>query len=435
MPLCVVPINTIINYFLAMTCKRSSKATPRCHPDCKSKTVLDSITVSCEAMRECLKADRNMAKFLCEEEIETSTWPCERCLEALKNIKMFWRILLERVFAINLTKTTSCKHDTEIFESVQDVARIWERDMMQQAIFVKSIMSQLCPENGQNMSCKKSCLKKCSSLHLTSPPCPNGDSSCKQIASCGANLPKNTKKVTLNCSSEKLCKRKKSCKCVTASVSAVIKTVDACAGCSDRGDAQGYKASIESLERTNCYQKEEIDKLIEENKTLQCELQKLKCYKWQPQQIYCATAADENNDQVMPLESVDQVMPLEPVDSSISDDDKSYKGSVRGAESELLITMKNCKHESYKHVSLLQVLHKTNNPSIQEEFVDKPCYKNEDPLELLTKVQKTLEAMVRREMTLARTKQKNSTDSEIEASFQRISSCLPSESVLSIRIE
>ncbi|KAI5639672.1 hypothetical protein NE865_07919 [Phthorimaea operculella] len=431
---CIVPINTIVSLFAAITCKSRSKATPRCHPDCKSKSVLDSITISCEAMRECLKADQNMAKFLCEEDIETSTWPCERCLESLKNIKMFWRILLERVFAINLTKTACPKHDTEICKSVHDVARMWQRDMVQQAIFVKSIMPQLCSDIGRNNSFKKSCLKKSSSLHLISPPCAIGDTTCKQIDSCKDNPSKCTKKVTLNFSREKLCKRKRSSKCVSTFVSAVAETVDAYSTTTgtDRGDSQGYKASIESLQKTNSYQQEEIDRLIQENKTLQFELQKLKYSEWQPQPIYCATAAlVEQEDQ----DSHSSHPCLHPSDSYISDDDKSYRDSVKGAESELLITMKNCKHESYKHVSLLQVLHKTNNPSIQEEFVDKPCYKDEDPMELLSKVQETLGAMVKREMILATTKQRNSNDSEIEASFQRISACQPSSSVMSIRID
>lgn len=39
---------------------------PRCHRDCKSKVLLDSISKSCHAMRECLKENQTFEKYFQE---------------------------------------------------------------------------------------------------------------------------------------------------------------------------------------------------------------------------------------------------------------------------------------------------------------------------------------------------------------------------------
>lgn len=42
--------------------------------------------------------------------------------------------------------------------------------------------------------------------------------------------------------------------------------------------------------------------------------------------------------------------------------------------------------QAFRHISLLQVLHKTNDPVIQDQNTDCACGKRkEDPIELLTK--------------------------------------------------
>lgn len=41
--------------------------------------------------------------------------------------------------------------------------------------------------------------------------------------------------------------------------------------------------------------------------------------------------------------------------------------------------------QTFRHVSLLQVLHKTNDPLVKEINLGGPRYKKENPIDLLTK--------------------------------------------------
>ncbi|XP_026323901.1 uncharacterized protein LOC113233118 [Hyposmocoma kahamanoa] len=293
MPVCVIPMSTVLGFLRIMTCSSRSRAAPRCHPDCKSKIILESITNSCEAMKECLKEGEDLEKFFIEDEFETSHWPCDRCLEALKSIKLFWKVLLEKLFNLNISKTSNFSKDNCVNDSSREVARNWQQEMVRQALFVKSLM-----------------------------PCSSSSS------------------------------RKK----------------------------------------------RELQKVCDEGK-------------WR-ESSYCPKLLPVNENPRSLLHNFEE---------SVYETSKVAKD----AESEMIITLQNCKNDTYQHVSLLQVLHKTNDPILQEVLPHGPRVKKEDPVCLLTKVQKALGEMVKREMKLA-SKTKKCTDSnisDIEASFRTVAVC------------
>lgn len=82
-----------------------------------------------------------------QEEFESSHWPCDRCLEALKSIKMFWKIIITKLFGINLTKCEGLELDYECVDSVKSIARVWQSDMIHQANYVKKLAPGLCRES------------------------------------------------------------------------------------------------------------------------------------------------------------------------------------------------------------------------------------------------------------------------------------------------
>ncbi|XP_049888050.1 uncharacterized protein LOC126382202 isoform X2 [Pectinophora gossypiella] len=344
MPLCVVPCSTLIGFFRTMTCKRSGRATPRCHPDCKSKVILESITTSCDAIKECLKADESLEKYFMEANLETSHWPCERCLEALKSIKTFWRIMLERVFAINVTRN-ECFQDSSCCttDSVRNMARIWKKDMIQQAMFVKTITPQIVCQNRARNCCKKQAIKKVSSCHI-SAPCSDGDAKpllrkSSRITCCSNRHSSSHKRVTIDCSpSSSLCKTcqtppRRLCRCISAKV----RTADVGINCSDCGEVKAYRSSVECIKKNYDLQREEIEQLKKENCSLKCELQNIyKTCKWKA--YYCT---DSMKSEKGCTKGCTDIVP-QPFDYCVDDNTTCTTcTSAKDADSELVITMKN----------------------------------------------------------------------------------------------
>ncbi|CAH0700807.1 unnamed protein product [Spodoptera exigua] len=307
MPTCLLPISTLAEFLKTMTYRCRGRATPRCHPDCKSKAVLDSICNSCHAIKECLKNEEEFDKFFDDEEFETSHWPCERCLEALKSIKMFWKIIIEKIFNITLPRNDEKVPQEHCFtDSVQSVAKAWQTEMLQQAM-------------------------------------------------------------------------------------------------------------------------KEIERLKRENSSLKVELQNVyKSSSWKSSFHACSKCSSNH-----------KTIALLPKPFECYAEENANTNQVKPIDSEMIITMKNCKNEAYRHISLLQVLHKTNDPGIKDLNSDGACGKRkEDPIELLTKVQNTFGAIVKREMdTIANNKRQSGMRSDIDATFHSLNSSRSAPSCSTITVD
>ncbi|XP_063839274.1 uncharacterized protein LOC135088353 isoform X2 [Ostrinia nubilalis] len=425
MPICVLPVCTLARFLRTMTCRSRARTTPRCHPDCKSKVLLESICTSCHAIKECLKDDPNFDKYFAEEDFETSHWPCDKCLDVLRSIKMFWKIIVERIFGINLSKT-------EEFENVQDsrtasvksVAKLWEKELVQQALFVKNVTPLLSRGSSLNKSeCpwKSTCLRKetttriprpCNKLDIKEPTVSLKVNKVKSPTS--SLLSQRTRttdhngrsNISMNRNADKIIRKIHKCTSIR------VRMVDeACETCNiESEDLKTFKNNIELLQqRCNC-QESEIDKLKRENNSLKIELQNFyKTCSWKTV-VQSPIPESPNFDK--------SALVPKPYECCIEENRRG--SSVKNTDSEMIITMKNCRNESFRHVSLLQVLHKTNEPTLSDEQLDAPCSKKENPIDLLTKVQNTFGEIVRREIMIVKSKKQSTRQSDIDASFMRL---------------
>ncbi|KAH9635051.1 hypothetical protein HF086_004405 [Spodoptera exigua] len=436
MPTCLLPISTLAEFLKTMTYRCRGRATPRCHPDCKSKAVLDSICNSCHAIKECLKNEEEFDKFFDDEEFETSHWPCERCLEALKSIKMFWKIIIEKIFNITLPKNDEKVPQEHCFtDSVQSVAKAWQTEMLQQAMYVKNyspcilplpcwdrkrVKPEVAPCNlrpcGYNDLHTRSCVRI-----LSKPDC-RGYKCCKNKSTdtdCLSNpIVSSSKK---SCSSRYSQNQSRYC-------SAKIRTANKGCQCKEENEElDAYKANLDFLqEKCNC-QRKEIERLKRENSSLKVELQNVyKSSSWKSSFHACSKCSSNH-----------KTIALLPKPFECYAEENANTNQVKPIDSEMIITMKNCKNEAYRHISLLQVLHKTNDPGIKDLNSDGACGKRkEDPIELLTKVQNTFGAIVKREMdTIANNKRQSGMRSDIDATFHSLNSSRSAPSCSTITVD
>ncbi|XP_050685452.1 uncharacterized protein LOC126979905 isoform X3 [Leptidea sinapis] len=138
MPICVIPVHMVSKLLRSMTWRSRGKVTPQCHPGCKSKVVLESICSSCHAVKECIRKEESLQKYYQEEEFETSHWPCEKCLEALKSIKLFWKIILEKVFGIVIPTEDDFKSIR--CSSIRSLSKNWEDEIIEQTVFLRKLI-------------------------------------------------------------------------------------------------------------------------------------------------------------------------------------------------------------------------------------------------------------------------------------------------------
>ncbi|XP_047987126.1 uncharacterized protein LOC125226983 [Leguminivora glycinivorella] len=87
-------------------------------------------------------------------------------------------------------------------------------------------------------------------------------------------------------------------------------------------------------------------------------------------------------------------------------------------ESEMIITMKNCRDLGYKQVSLLQVLHKSSKPFFSTNSKTDARCRKEDPIHVLEKLQSTFGAIMKREAGFVSNKKgRDRPPSDIDASY------------------
>ncbi|XP_072937333.1 uncharacterized protein [Epargyreus clarus] len=389
MPLCVLPVCTLASILTIMACRNHGKVPPtRCHPSCHSKLLLESICSSCSVMKDCLKNNKEFEKFLREEDIETIHWPCERCLEILKSIKLFWKIVIEKVLKIHIPKTHEFK---STHTSIRNVAKEWRNEIAKDAMFVKSTtllykQNELDKKNSTSVD-KFEINDKYTFLKTKSTETEYG---VKSIA---------TQKDSMSV-------RKKISKCTSTNIQTADTGLDAyCEEINE--ELLKYENDMENLEEQFNLKKHEVDLLKQENTALKIELQevcKIDSLLCDPKSL---STADNTVIQVPNVFGNDS--------KEMFDFDRA-----KDTDSEMIITLKNCKNETFRHVSMLQVLHKTNGRFLNlKESIS--CSKGEDPVEILNTVQKTFGAIVNREMAIAnKTKNLKTNDVEIKATFRNV---------------
>ncbi|KAJ8726157.1 hypothetical protein PYW07_000855 [Mythimna separata] len=413
-----------------MTSRSRGRAVPRCHPDCKSKVVLDSICNSSHIMKSCLKNEPQLEKYFTDEEFETSHWPCERCLEALKSVKMFWKIIVEKIFFVNIPKDDVLDQKRCGTETVRSVAKVWQSEMTQQAMFVKNISYLNRPPNFPSP-----CVWEGNAMTKDTTSCNNsssdqdhknndiikseGKTDCRKKITMKSFKVKST---DTDCLSNPLVHRsnrtgsslnsRRHSRCSTKA-----KMVDMGCDCNKMSEEMNAQKTLllNLQEKCNC-QKQEIDKLTRENSSLRIELQNIYKNSSRKTTYFTPSRSSSNND------SQDSIAIL-PKPFECFSENCGDSNQVKGVESEMIITMKNGKNKNYGHISLLQVLHKTNSPNLRELSLGRTCSnKKEDPIELLTKVQNTFGAIVEREMGIAN---KNELENKcnIDAVFNKVNAC------------
>ncbi|CAB3231361.1 unnamed protein product [Arctia plantaginis] len=394
MPLNVIPVSTLIYLVKKMTCGSIGKITPRCHPQCKSKVVLESICKSCHEMKECFRNEGDFDKYFEDEEFETSHWPCETCLEALKSIKMFWKIIIEKLFNIKVSKSDQFAAQTanDCTDCVRSVAKVWQTEMIQQAMFVKNVTHflnrnylpwtinnspiNLKLDNIDDENQNKDHLKSINTLNLkSSKGLIDNNNDNREFA----NAKTNTRRRKFS-SKHSILKRQ---------------TVDVECECTDLNDEiDAFKASLNVLKEKSYTQEVEIEKLTKENESLKQKLHNVYKNPWWRSNVCSRSAGTFSGS--YPIESLPK--PYEACEDNFN------VSQIKAVDSEVIITMKNCKNESYKHISLLQVLHKSNAPEVYNSNSNESNCKKEDPLVLLAKLQNKFGAIVSREMGLANRK-------------------------------
>ncbi|KAG6444045.1 hypothetical protein O3G_MSEX003181 [Manduca sexta] len=426
MPICVIPVCTLASFLKIMTCRSRGKTTPRCHPDCKSKILLESICTSCHAMKECLKNNEEFEKYFEEEEFETSNWPCERCLDALKSIKMFWKILLEKIFNVNIIKNTDFNSQNNCIrtDSIRSVTKEWQNEIVHQALFLKNItplgtgVTSGSPRRVSKVSTKVSqsaCGEKpCLIIEATKSD-KNFTEHIHVKTNSEIGKPRKSNIEQKNSTGSNKIHSKRPCRKLSRCTSVRVKMNDV--GCSthniddENEELKTYKNNFEQLQQQFNVQITEIEKLQKENTSLRIELQDV--YKHFIYKPSCCTP-----DSLM-MDKDTGILAPKPFENCM--DENVDTNSIKDIDSEMIITMKNCKNNNFKHVSLLQVLHKTNEPMLADVDANGPSNRNEDPIYLLAKVQTTFGAIVQREMSIA-SDRRHRPKCNIEATFQRINS-------------
>ncbi|CAK1549663.1 unnamed protein product [Leptosia nina] len=329
MPICVIPVKTIIGF-------------------------LDNMT------------RRNHAK----EELETSHWPCDRCLDALKSIKMFWRIILNKIFRVNI-ETNDSFTNSNMCSSVRSVAKHYLDEISEQTIFLRKIIEEKAYDRDNHKADTIRFKIYSNDFVILTPK----ESKHKIIFEDKAmetekSLPK-----------EHPCR-----KTISQGVSVTYKTVDfGCETCNlEHEGISEYKQKVDHLQRRLDLQNIELGKLTKENVSMKLDLQQIyRSNHWSTSYRHRPNCApfDEALERVpAPFESCEEEDNLLP----------------KTIDSEMIITLKNCKNETYTNISLLQVIHKSNASELQE--MKGPGCKQDDPIRLLTKVQDTFGSIVQREI-------------------------------------
>ncbi|XP_022116481.2 uncharacterized protein LOC110994244 isoform X2 [Pieris rapae] len=425
MPICVIPVYTVTGFYTKMTRRNHTKLTPSCQPECKSKLILETVSASCHAIRECLKNDETFEKYFQEEELETGHWPCDKCLSALKSIKMFWRIILDKLFGINMD--IEKEYNSSICSSVRSIAKSYLHEINEQTIYLRKILSAKSKYDNYDKQSDTIHFKIYSNDFVILTPKESKhkivviDKCVETVAPKILKDEKVSQGITVRCESV-------DCGCQTCVLkelnthrninnskdnsqntdfNKVTKLDKGCETCEfNDNEIQAYKNNIDILQNQLNSHSIELAKANKENISLKLELQQI--YRNNTWSSY------HNQPNFTPLqEALDNVPP--PFESIDEEDNDIVPKTI---DSEMIITLRNCKNEAYKNISLLQVVHKSNNAKDTREC---SCHE-EDPIKILTKVQNTFGDIVEREMAIINDNRSNKNATIINSSYVNVES-------------
>ncbi|CAH3843302.1 unnamed protein product [Pieris brassicae] len=169
-------------------------------------------------------------------------------------------------------------------------------------------------------------------------------------------------------------------------------------------EIQAYKNNIEILQNRLNSHSIELAKANKENISLKLELQQIyRNNTWSSYQPNFTLFQEALENVPPPFETLDE------------EDNDIVPKSI---DSEMVITLRNCKNEAYKNISLLQVVHKSNTAKEKKEC----CCHEDDPIKILTKVQNTFGNIVDREMAIINEKCSNKNATIINSSYVNVES-------------
>lgn len=243
---------------------------------------------------------------------------------------MFWKIIIDKLFGINISKYDEYETDCNSGDSIRSIAKSWQNEMVQQALYVKNanpllstvpLLRGLSPKHETKEEVLQRTIKtwpaedKYYSKHVTKT---RNARSIRSHEVKDDNKNKGMRKKT------------------SQSTNVELKTIDtACDACfleKEQDEIKAYKKNVQVLQVKCNGHIEEVERLKRENNSLRIELENVyKNCPWKAS-FYCPDRCDHN-------------LAPKPFEVALED---HCPGPVKNIDSEMIITMKKCKHEVRK---------------------------------------------------------------------------------------
>lgn len=255
---------------------------------------------------------------------------------------MFWKIIIEKLFNIKVSKSNelATQSSNDCTDCVRSVARVWQTEMIQQAMFMKNVTHFL------NRSYLPWTIKN-SPINLKLEDIDDDNQN--------KNHPKPSTKLNLKSSKELIETNKNdnreyvNVKTNTrrrkfSSKHSILKrnTVDVECECTDLNDEiAAFKTNINILKEKSYTHELEIQKLTKENESLKQKLHNVYKNPWWSS--ICSRSVGTCSGSY-PIESIPK--PYEACEENV------YVNPIKPVDSEVIITMKNCKNEVLSDIIL-----------------------------------------------------------------------------------
>lgn len=245
---------------------------------------------------------------------------------------MFWKIIIDKIFNINISKCTEYETDCNSGDSVRSIAKTWQNEMVHQAMYVKNITPVL-----NRVPLLRSCGPKNEMKeeisHRTIKSWPAEDKYySKHVARIRHNSTRSTELKEKTRGEEERTRgmRKKHSRSTNIEVKTIETACDTCFIEKEHEEIKAYKRNLQVLQDKCNGHIEEVERLKRQNNSLRIELENVyKSCPWKAA-FYCPDSCEHTHQAPKPFE-----VALE----------DSCPGPAKNIDSEIIITMKKCKHE------------------------------------------------------------------------------------------